>query len=58
MTEPTDTPTPDDVDLAAVANPTAATAGQEDHTDPWKYAGEDTDPPAGAVPLEPEEGGS
>jgi hypothetical protein len=23
----------------------AKTAGEEDHTDPWVYAGEDADPP-------------
>lgn len=25
--------------------PTALTAGQQDHSDPWAYAGEDADPP-------------
>lgn len=32
-------------DLAATANPAAKTAGEEDHADPWQYAGEDADPP-------------
>ena len=69
MTDPTSTPTPDDEqpqpgaqpdpdELAAPANPTADTAGEEDHTDPAALTGDDTDPPAGAVPLDPEGGGS
>ncbi len=32
-------------ELAARANPPAVTAGQEDHSDPWRYAGEDADAP-------------
>jgi hypothetical protein len=27
------------------AEPPARTAGQQDHTDPWAYAGPDADPP-------------
>ncbi|MBW0090498.1 hypothetical protein I4I73_21405 [Pseudonocardia sp. KRD-184] len=34
---PRPTPQPD---------PPSMTAGQEDHSDPWRYAGEDADPPA------------
>lgn len=33
------------------SEPQAQTAGEDDHTDPWWYAGEDTDPPeSGEVP--------
>lgn len=28
--------------------PLAQTAGEQDHSDPWIYAGEDTDPPGAA----------
>jgi len=40
------TPEPQQDDLAAAANPPSRTAGEEDHTDPWAFAGEDADPPA------------
>lgn len=43
MTEPEQPHDGDD--LAADANPAAATAGEEDHSDPWLFAGEDADPP-------------
>lgn len=48
MTEPTDLPPgaqPDREDLTAAANPPADTAGEEDHTDPTAFVGEDADPP-------------
>jgi hypothetical protein len=40
--------------LAVPVNPPAATAGEEDHSDPWAFAGEDADPPAdtGKPPAE------
>jgi hypothetical protein len=41
-------------DLAVEANPTAVTAGEEDHADPWQYAGEEVGPPEGARPLDEE----
>lgn len=46
MTQPPpgDASAPDE--LAAGANPPAATAGQQDHSDPWVYAGDEADPPA------------
>lgn len=49
MTDPT---APDD--LAADANPPATTSGEEDHSNPWDYAGEDADPPedTGRPPAE------
>lgn len=45
----TDPQPPDDAaavdDLAAAANPAARTAGEEDHSDPWRFAGDDAAPP-------------
>jgi hypothetical protein len=40
--------------LAVPVNPPAATAGEEDHSDPWAFAGEDADPPTdtGKPPAE------
>jgi hypothetical protein len=42
-------------DEADEAGPPAKTAGEEDHSNPWTYAGEDADPPAdtGRPPDEP-----
>lgn len=39
----------EDGDGLADQDQPAATAGQEDHSDPWVFAGEDADPPAGDV---------
>jgi hypothetical protein len=44
-----------DADLAAVANPPAKTSGEEDHSDPWAFAGDEADPPADTG-RPPEEG--
>lgn len=52
MTEPQ----PDPDELAAPANPTAATAGEEDHSDPWALAGDVADPP-GDTGKPPADGG-
>lgn len=34
------------VDYPTVPPEAALTAGEQDHSDPWRYAGEDADPPA------------
>lgn len=36
---------PDPGPVLSNSNPPAETAGDQDHTDPWLYAGEDADPP-------------
>lgn len=41
-------PYPDPGPGLSNSNPPAETAGEQDHSDPWLYAGEDADPP-GAV---------
>lgn len=44
---------PEQVDLAARANPPAKTAGEQDHTDPWQYAGDDAPPPSNDPEVDP-----
>lgn len=56
MTDPQHDDQPAQDALAAAANPAAATAGEEDHSDPWAFAGEDADLPGEATPLNPEAG--
>lgn len=48
MMLPTIQPYPDPGLDVANSNPPAETAGEQDHSNPWFYAGADADPPGAA----------